>query len=41
MIIKIFFGICLLVAITAIAEERVVNVYNWVEYIDPSLLKQF
>jgi putrescine transport system substrate-binding protein len=28
-------------AVTAAAPERVVNVYNWADYIDPSLLERF
>jgi putrescine transport system substrate-binding protein len=26
---------------TAPAQERVVNVYNWLDYVDPAVLKEF
>lgn len=41
MIRKIAFVLWLFTALSASAEERVVNIYNWAEYIDPALLKQF
>jgi putrescine transport system substrate-binding protein len=31
----------ILVALSAAAQERVVNVYNWSDYIDPQVLEQF
>ncbi len=32
---------CLLLALPAMAQERVVNVYNWTDYIDPYAIAQF
>jgi putrescine transport system substrate-binding protein len=31
----------ILIALSAAAQERVVNVYNWSDYIDPQVLEQF
>jgi putrescine transport system substrate-binding protein len=40
--LSLFLVACLAVAVTAArAEERVVNIYNWSDYIDPKLLEQF
>jgi putrescine transport system substrate-binding protein len=33
--------VLLLLTAPAVAEEKVVNVYNWTDYIDPAALKQF
>jgi putrescine transport system substrate-binding protein len=34
-------AICVLAAVPAAAQERVVNVYNWSDYINPQALEQF
>jgi putrescine transport system substrate-binding protein len=33
--------LAMLLAVTARAEERVVNVYNWTDYIDPAAIERF
>ena len=34
-------GLALALALPAVAQERVVNVYNWSDYIDPKVLESF
>lgn len=33
--------IAVLLALPAVAQQRVVNVYNWTDYVDPKVLEQF
>jgi putrescine transport system substrate-binding protein len=35
------FASCAATANPAIAQERVVNVYNWTDYVDPKVLEDF
>ena len=40
-LLKSFVVIALLLAGAAHAQERVVNVYNWSDYIDPKVIEEF
>lgn len=40
-VIGLLSGVAMLAASSALAEDRVVNVYNWSDYIDESILEEF